>query len=369
MASIQELLSRPFESEKLSLANRMVMAPMTRNHSPNWIPEQASVDYYQRRAANDTGLIITEGTPVNHIASNGYPGVPRFFGDDALAAWQGVADAVHEVGGKIIPQIWHVGSMRKPGTGPDPDVPGYSPSGLVKPGKLRCHAMSESDIADAIEAFAQAAEDAERLGFDGVEVHGAHGYLIDQFFWGGVNVREDKYGGDSVARTRFAVEILQAIHKRVSANFPVVLRYSQWKQQDYTVKLAETPEKLEKFLVPLVDAGVDMFDCSTRRFWEPEFEGSDLNLAGWTKKITGKPTITVGSVGLKGGPGGFTDMEATSEADHDFDKLAERLERDEFDLVAIGRALLGDPEWCRKMKRGAFEEMQAYSMQSLNQLY
>jgi 2,4-dienoyl-CoA reductase-like NADH-dependent reductase (Old Yellow Enzyme family) len=369
MSNIQELLFRPFQSEKLSLPNRLVMAPMTRNHSPNWIPEQATADYYQRRAANDTGLIITEGTPVNHIAANGYDGVPRFFGDDALEAWKKVVESVHGAGGKIIPQIWHVGSMRKPGTGPDPEVPGYSPSGLVKPGKLKCHAMTELEVADVIEAFAQAAEDAERLGFDGVEVHGAHGYLIDQFFWGGVNVREDKYGGDLVERTRFAVEIIEAIRKRISSNFPLVLRYSQWKQQDYSVKLAQTPQELEQFLEPLVNAGVDIFDCSTRRFWEPEFEDSELNLAGWTKKITGKPTITVGSVGLKGGKGGFTDMEVTNEADHDFDKLAKRLENDEFDLVAIGRALLGDPDWCSKMKRGAFDEMHAYSMESLTRLY
>lgn len=369
MASIQELLFRPFVSEKLTLANRLVMAPMTRNHCPEYIPTELTAAYYKRRAAADTGLIITEGTPVNHKASSGYEGVPFFYGDAALAAWKHVVDEVHSVGGKIMPQIWHVGSMRKPGMGPDPAVPGYSPSGMSTPGKIRCHAMSESDIADVIEAFAQAAADAECLGFDGVEVHGAHGYLIDQFFWGGVNVRDDKYGGDYVARTRFAVEIIQAIRKRVSKKFPVALRYSQWKQQDYSVKLAQNPQELEKFLAPLTNAGVDIFDCSTRRFWEEEFEGSDLNLAAWTKKITGKPTITVGSVGLKGGKGGFTELALTSEADHDFDKLAKRLERDEFDLVAIGRALLGDYQWCNKMKRGAFDEMQAYSMQSLGKLY
>ncbi len=369
MQAIEELLFQPFESEKLSLPNRLVMAPMTRNASPDWVPSQKTADYYQRRAASDTGLIITEGTPVNHIASNGYEGVPRFFGEDALGAWKNVADAVHSVGGKIIPQIWHVGSMRKPGVGPDPDVPGYSPSGYSMPGKKRCHEMTDSDIADVIEAFAQGAEDAERLGFDGVEIHGAHGYLIDQFLWGDVNLREDKYGGDFVERTRFAVEIIEAVRKRISNDFPLVLRYSQWKQQDYGYKITQNPQELEAFLSPLTDAGVDIFDCSTRRFWLPEFDGSELNLAGWTKKITGKPTITVGSVGLNGGNDGFLDMKGHNETDHDFDKLAKRMHNDEFDLVAVGRALLGDPEWCNKMKRGAFSEMQPYSMESLNTLY
>lgn len=366
MSTIQELLFRPFESEKLNLDNRIVMAPMTRNHSANRVPSEQTAAYYKRRAAADTGLIITEGTPVNHKASTGYEGVPEFFGEEALAGWKHVVDEVHSVGGKIMPQIWHVGSMRKPGVGPDPDVPGYSPSGYAKPGKKRCHEMTDEDIADVIEAFAQAAEDAERLGFDGVEVHGAHGYLIDQFFWEGVNLRQDKFGGDMVDRTRFAVEIIKGIRARVAQSFPVVLRYSQWKQQDYSVRLAETPEALGRFLEPLTDAGVDIFDCSTRRFWEEEFDGSTLNLAGWTKKLVGKPTMTVGSVGLKGG---FTDMAAINETDHDFDKLAERLEKDEFDLVAIGRALLGDYQWSEKMKRGAFEEMEPYSVASLNELY
>ena len=142
MSNISELLFRPFESEKLSLPNRIVMAPMTRNHSPKWIPEQATAEYYARRAASNTGLIITEGTPVNHIASNGYEGVPRFFGEEALAGWKKVVEAVHAEGGKIMPQIWHVGSMRKPGMGPDPEIPGYSPSGYSTPGKKRCHAVS-----------------------------------------------------------------------------------------------------------------------------------------------------------------------------------------------------------------------------------
>ena len=366
MPSVQELLFRPFHSEKLTLTNRVVMAPMTRNHSQERIPTVETAAYYKRRAAANVGLIITEGTTINHIAATGYDDVPEFFGEAALTGWQHVVDEVHSVGGKIIPQIWHVGSMRKPGVGRDPDVPGYSPSGLVKPGKKRCYAMTDSDIADVIEAYAQAAENAEKLGFDGVEVHGAHGYLVDQFFWGGVNERCDRFGGNAVERTRFAAEVLQAIRARVSQHFPLIFRYSQWKQQDYSARLAENPQQLEQFLAPLVAAGVDIFDCSTRRFWESEFEPSTLNLAGWTKKLTGKPTITVGSVGLHGG---FTDMEATNEVDHDFDKLAKRLEDDEFDLVAIGRALLADPNWAKKMKAGDFEKMSAYSLDALRKLY
>ena len=128
----------------------------------------------------------------------------------------------------------------------------------------------------------------------------------------------------------------------VGPDMPLIIRLSQWKLQDYAAKIAETPTEMAEWLLPLSEAGVDVFHCSQRRFWEPEFEGSDLNFAGWAKKITGKPTITVGSVGLDGefiaAFGGAGSKPAS------LDGLIERMERDEFDLVAVGRALLADPE-------------------------
>ncbi len=225
--------------------------------------------------------------------------MPNFHGDDALEGWSRVAAEVHEAGGLIIPQLWHVGTVRKIGDHPHPEALPIGPSGLTADGAQVAEPMTERKIQAVIEAYAQAAADAKRIGFDGIELHGAHGYLIDQFFWSKTNKRTDRYGGDLVARTRFAVEIIEACRRAVGPDFPIVFRYSQWKASDYTVKLAETPDELTQWLEPLVDAGVDMFHCSTRRFWEPEFAESKLNLAGWTKKLTGKPVITVGSVGLE----------------------------------------------------------------------
>ncbi len=361
-------LFQPFDLGSLHLDNRIVMAPMTRSYSPGNVPNQKNIDYYRRRAEGGVGLIITEGTCVGHKAANGYPNVPYFYGEEALAGWKKVVEAVHEAGGKIMPQLWHVGSMRRPGSEPDPDVPGYGPSGLVMRGKKRCHEMTEQDIADVIEAFAQAAEDAKRVGFDGVEVHGAHGYIIDQFFWEGLNERTDEWGGDMVKRTRFAAEIIKAIRARVGADFPVILRWSQWKQQEYSAKLTQSPEELADFLTPLVDAGVDAFHCSTRRFWEPEFEGSDLNLAGWVKKITGKPTITVGSVGLDSA---FTEegqKEFSEASPVSLDGLEKRLAADEFDLVAVGRALIANPDWAIQIRDHAGANLQPYTKEMLTQL-
>lgn len=361
-------LFKPFKSKNLELDNRIVMAPMTRTFSPGNVPNDLNVEYYRKRAAGGVGLIITEGTCVGHEAANGYPNVPFIYGDAPLAGWKKVVDAVHAEGGKIMPQLWHVGALRRTGVEPDPEVPGYGPSGLVMPGKKRCHEMTENDIADVIAAFAKAAADSKAIGFDGVEVHGAHGYLVDQFFWAGLNERTDQYGGDLVSRTRFAADIIRAIRAEVGADFPIVLRWSQWKQQDYSVKLATNPLELEQFLEPLTDAGVDIYHCSTRRFWEPEFEGSDLNLAGWTKKLTGKPTITVGSVGL--------DTAFAEEGQKDFvegkpasiDNLIERLNNNEFDLVAVGRALIANPDWANKIRTNDVADLHAYSKDMLKEL-
>lgn len=364
-------LFQPITLGPLELPNRIVMAPMTRTFSPGNVPNDLNVAYYARRAENEVGLIITEGTCIGHKAANGYARVPFIYGEEALAGWKKVVDAVHAKGGKIAPQLWHVGAIRKEGVEPDPSVPGYSPSGLFMPGKEAGVAMSKDDINDVIEAFAQAAEDSQRIGFDAIEIHGAHGYLVDQFFWEGTNQRDDEYGGDLVARTRFACEIVQAIRERVGPDFPIIFRFSQWKQQDYNARLAYTPEELDAFLTPLVNAGVDIFHCSTRRFWEAEFEGSDLNLAGWTKKLTGKPVITVGSVGLNAS---FIDeekrdmVEASGVAHTNIEELATRLDNDEFELVAVGRALLQDPEWVIKVREGRFEELGDYSKKSLMEL-
>ena len=368
MPSTISPLFKPFDFKSLHLENRIVMAPMTRSFSPGNIPNDKNVEYYRKRAAGGVGLIITEGTCVGHKAANGYPNVPYIAGGSQLEGWKKVVEAVHGEGGKIVPQLWHVGSLRKPGMEPDPDVPGFGPSGLVMPGKKRCHEMSEDDIRDVIKAFAKAAADAKAVGFDGVEIHGAHGYLLDQFFWEGLNQRTDKWGGSLVKRTRFAAEIIRAIRAEVGPDFPIILRWSQWKQHEYSAKLANSPEELEAFLAPLVEAGVDIFHCSTRRFWEPEFEGSDLNLAGWVKKITGKPTITVGSVGLDVA---FTDEGQTefSEAKPvSLERVTERLEAGEFDLVAVGRALIANSDWANKVKAEKHGELAPYTKEMLGKL-
>lgn len=362
-------LFESFSTGGLTLKNRTVMAPMTRTFSPNYIPNKEVAQYYRRRAEGDVGLIITEGTFISHKAANGYERVPAIYGAEALAGWKHVVDEVHAAGGKIAPQLWHVGAVRKEGIGPDQSVPAYSPSGLYKPGAENGVAMSQEDINEVVTSFAQAAADAKAVGFDAIEIHGAHGYLVDQFFWEGTNQRTDSYGGSLENRARFAVEIVQAIRAVVGKDFPIIFRYSQWKQQNYNAKLCQTPEELKTFLMLLSDAGVDIFHASTRRFWLPEFEGSDLNLAGWTKKLTNKPVITVGSVGLDSDftGEGSVDLSGTSNPTG-INGLLERLNNDEFDLVAIGRALLVDAEWVNKIRNKKEDQISPFNKAALMKL-
>jgi 2,4-dienoyl-CoA reductase-like NADH-dependent reductase (Old Yellow Enzyme family) len=363
-----EVLFEPFRLKGLTLPNRIVMAPMTRSKSPEQIPGPDVAAYYRRRAEGGVGLILTEGTSPEHRSASNDANVPGFFGESSLAGWANVLKEVKAAGGHIMPQLWHQGIVRHPGTGPYPEAPSMSPSGLARPGKKVAEPMTAKEIDDVIAGFASSAGYAKALGFDGVEIHGAHGYIIDQYFWEGTNARDDSYGGSLEGRTQFATEIVRAVRDKVGPEFPVLLRFSQWKQQDFAAKLARDPAELERFLSPLVEAGVDLFHCSTRRFWEPEFPetGSDLNLAGWTKKLSGLPTVTVGSVSLN--EDFIAAYRSKGAETAGIDRLLEMLARGDFDLVAIGRALIVNPDWPKKIREGQFERLQPYSPEALQTL-
>ena len=370
-------LFSPFTLNGLTLPNRIVMAPMTRNFSPRGVPGPDVAAYYRRRAEGGAGLILTEGTSPNDPQAANMPQIPHLYGDEALAGWAKVVEGVHEAGGRIFSQIWHVGAVQGQTEPKLPAAP-ISPSGLLKPGVKIGEPMTLAETEAMINAYAQAAVDAERVGFDGIELHGAHGYLIDQFFWEGTNQRTDKYGGDLVGRTQFAVEVIRECRRRTGPKFPIQLRFSQWKLQDYAARLVNTPDELSRFLEPLAAAGLDAFHCSTRRFWDPEFEGSDMNLAGWTKKLTGKPTITVGSVSLDvdfmvslgRSPKGESIASGGNGKGRTFemDRLGEMLARGDFDLVAVGRAMLADSSWAAKVRDGRFGELSAFSPEVLKTL-
>ena len=359
------MLFEPYKLKNLNLRNRVVMAPMTRNQSPGGIPTSEVVAYYSRRAKAEVGLIITEGIEVSHEASSAYPDVPRLDTKEAREGWKRVVNGIKENGGSVIAQLWHCGGFRKLGMQPNPEVPGHTASGLVKPGKKVAHKMTLEDIKQTINAYASDAKYCEEIGFDGVEIHGAHGYLIDNFFWEGTNIRDDNYGGSIEKRSQFVSEIIQAVRSNISQEFIVGLRFSQWKQHDFEAKLAHSTDDLKKVLLSPVESGLDYLHSSMRRFWESEFEGSEENLAYWTKKISNIPTIGVGSVGLDSD---FIDMTAPSKP-ASIDKAIDDISKEKYDLLAVGRALLSDHEWVLKMKEGRLKDVIPYSKEALLKLY
>jgi 2,4-dienoyl-CoA reductase-like NADH-dependent reductase (Old Yellow Enzyme family) len=357
-------LFTPYALGDVDLANRFVMAPMTRQFSPGGVPGADVAAYYARRAPH-VGLIVTEGTYVDHPSAGSSDRVPRFYGADALDGWRAVTQAVHAAGGRIVPQLWHLGATRTPGAPPHPDAPVLSPSGRRADGTVIGDAATAADLDAVVASFARAARDAQLAGFDGVEIHGAHGYLLDQFLWTGTNSRTDGYGGSLAHRARLGAEVVAAIRATVRPGFPVLFRFSQWKGGHFDAHIARNPGELDQLLTPLVEAGVTGLHVSTRRYWQPAFEDSPLTLAGWTKKLTGLPVVAIGSIGVARAFRGENEEPAPTLS---VAPLLELFERGEFDLVALGRALLSDPAWPTKLRDGRLTEIRPYDKTDENRL-
>lgn len=349
-------LFQPLTVRSLTVPNRFAMAPMTRQASPGGVPGADVAEYYRRRAAGGVGLIITEGIRLPDPAA-GYPyAVPTIAGDDVLAGWRRVVDAVHGEGATIAAQLWHQGAQRDDADGVVP----VSPSGVDGLGNPKGRALEIEELPRVAHLYADSAATARALGFDAVEIHGAHGYLLDEFFWERTNLRTDGYGGSLSARTRFPAEVVAAVRAAVGPDYPIIFRFSQWKGTDYTATIAEDPTQLQELLSPLVEAGVDMLHPSTRRHYVPAFPDYDgeLSLAGWAKKVTGLPVIAVGSVGLE------TQFRSEKRGQviqpAPVDRLVEQFDAGEFDIAAIGRALLADPGWVNRLRNGELDGFTGY---------
>lgn len=210
----------------IEISNRVVMAPLTRSRADEAagdIPgSDINIEYYRQRSA--AGLIVTEGTQVSAVGK-GYMATPGIYSDAQVAGWKKITEAVHDAGGKIVAQIWHVGRISHPELtgGVQPIAPSPIKAEAVAythNGKFDVpvpHALSIEEITSVVAEFRRAAANAVRAGFDGVEVHGANGYLIDQFLRDGANKRSDEYGGSPENRCRFALEIIDAAIAEIGA--------------------------------------------------------------------------------------------------------------------------------------------------------
>jgi len=305
-------------------------------------------EYYRQRALGGTALVITEACAVDHpsATSNSLFG---WLTARTAGAWASCVDAVHSAGGAMFLQLWHQGAVDTGGA--DEGFVALSPSGLAHPDKPFGRAASAAELAAIRQAFVRSAVYARETGADGVEIHACHGYLLDQFLWPAINRRTDRYGGAAMSgRAAFPAEVIAAVREATGPDFTISVRISQWKELDYEAKIAATPGELGQLVSILRSAGADLFHVSTRRFWTPEWEGSDLGLAGWVKSFAGAPVIAVGSVGLD------VDVMATLEGEEArptgnsrIEDLVRRFRRGDFDLVSVGRSQIGDPDWVAKV--------------------
>jgi 2,4-dienoyl-CoA reductase-like NADH-dependent reductase (Old Yellow Enzyme family) len=207
------------------------------------------------------------------------------------------------------------------------------------------------------------------MGFDGVEVHMAHGYLLHQFLWHEMNSRDDGHGGERMTdRVRFPSRVLRAIRDAVGPDFVISCRISQWAEWDYDAKLARSPEELRELVETLEADGADLFHMSTRYFHNPEWPDRDgRGLAGWVSSMTEVPVVTVGSVGLDVDlmQTLYSDKEERQTLGSSLEELTARFDAGEFDLVAVGRSIIGDPEFVNKLAAGRLEEIRPFTRADL----
>jgi 2,4-dienoyl-CoA reductase-like NADH-dependent reductase (Old Yellow Enzyme family) len=355
-------LFTPIHLGRAELPNRFVLPGMQRGWCKGGAPTAQLVDYYRRRIAGGVGLIVSESVAVDHPSSTQTDSFARL-NPETVSAWARCIEAVKSEGGHIILQVWHEGGVRtEGGTGPLSHHPTLSPSGFAAAARANGRAATLEEITEIRRAFVRSALLAQQAGANGVEVHAAHGYLLDQFLWPATNRRDDDYGGDDIQnRARLPAEIVAGVREACGDDFLISLRFSQWKEADYKARVVNSPEELKTMLEMLRTAGASMVHASTRRFWEPEWPDSPLSLAGWCKRLSPLPVITVGSVGLNMDlMETFQGKEPEARVRETVRELLTRFASHEFDLVSVGRSQIGDPQWVAKVRRGEFDRIRVF---------
>ncbi len=331
-------------------------------------PAPKMIEYMRRCAAGGAGLIISESTSPDHPSAYWQPVMGRLEAA-TLGAWKQVVDAVRSEGAGFLLQLWHPGAMRKVAPGhPLATYPALSPSGLIQARRPNGRAMTREDLEELKAAYVRAALRAQDLGANGVEVHSAHGYLLDQFLWAETNQRRDEYGGRTLAeRARYAAEIVSGIRGAAGSDFVISFRFSQFKEVDYGATVASGPADLRGMLALMRAAGVDMFNVSSRRCHKPEWPDSahpEFTIAEWTRSLTDAPVMTCGSVGLNVEMfANLFDDEEPSElcVERDLAWLAERVRRGTLDLVGVGRMHIANNDFVNKVRAGRLQELALFN--------
>lgn len=328
---------------RLALANRIAVAPMTRiSASVDGVPTDDMRRYYAGFADGGFGLLLTEGIYTDRAWSQGYAGQPGLTDGEQAHAWRAVTDAVHATGGRIVAQLMHAGALsqgnrfRTDTVGPSAVAPRglqmavYAGTGLYPTPR----AMTHEEVDAAIDGFVRAARLARDVGgFDGVEIHGANGYLLDQFLTGYTNERDDAWGGHILQRLRLAVQVVHAVRDAVGPDFPVGIRISQGKVNDFTHRWPEGVAGAHSVFSTLADAGIDYLHVTAFESWKPAFDDDPRSLVQLARKAAPDlPIIANGSL-------------------HDPERAREVLEQGA-DVVALGRGALANHDWPVRMRHG-----------------
>ena len=344
----QRALQDALEINGMTLRNRMTVAPMTRiSATPEGVPTDRMVRYYERFARGGFGLVITEGIYTDQAYSQGYMNQPGLTDDEQASGWHRVVEAVQAAGGRIVAQLMHAGALSQFNRFQAETV---GPSAIPPKGQQMAlyrgqgaypvpRAMTAVEIQNAIDGFVDAALQARDAGFDGVEIHGANGYLLDQFLTDYTNQRTDHWGGTLRHRVRLTEAIVQAVRNAVGPHYPVGVRISQGKVNDFTHKWAEGGAGAACVFAVLADAGADYIHVTEFEAWKPAFPGGQETLVEHARQAApGCIIIANGSL-------------------HD-PAQAEALLQQGADSIALGRGALANPDWPCAVSRNA--ELKAF---------
>lgn len=334
----------------LIINNRIGLAPMTRTSAEeNGVPSVQMQKYYTRYARGGFGLLISEGTYPDEAYSQGYLCQPGIANQQHIAGWKKVTDQVHEAGARMLCQLMHAGALSQgniyknvtkapSAVPPKGEQLGFYGGAGAYPTPEE---MDREDILQVIQGFVNASLNAHDAGFDGVEIHGANGYLLDQFLTDYTNQRSDEYGGSTENRVRLLVEVCQAVKAAVGDDFAVGIRISQAKVNDYTHKWAGGERDAEIIFSSLGQSGIDFLHVTEYHANEPAFAENGPSLAELAKKWGKLPVFANGNINTP--------------------ELAEAmLAKGEVDLVAVGKAALANKDWANKAAKGEpLEEFKA----------
>lgn len=333
-----------YDKKGIVARNRLAVAPMTRvTASADGMPTATMRDYYRRFARGGFAMVMTEGLYTDKAYAQGYRNQPGIADDDQARAWAGITAEIHAGGALAVAQLMHAGALsqgnpyRSHTAGPSAVQPVGQQMGFYH-GEGRYPmpvAMTEPDIAEAIDGFVQSAIRAVRVaGFDAIEVHGANGYLLDQFLTAHTNLRSDGWGGDVHGRVRLLVEVLRAVKAAVGGEAPVGIRISQGKVNDFTAKWPGGEDDAAAIFGALAAAGADFIHVTEFEAWKPAFEGGSETLIALARRHA--PGVTIIANGSL----------------HTIERAAEALALGA-DIVALGRGALANPDMPRLFEQGA----------------